>query len=79
VVVMATGRARLRFGWFAYMLEQLARHLVHADAQEFLRRAIRIIRALVDGEHILHLGDEPSILRRRNDPLLVQMRFESVF
>jgi len=45
-MVVAAWRARLRFGRLAYVLQELARHLVHAD-----HRAVRVVRALVDGEH----------------------------
>lgn len=55
--------------------EQLARHLAWADYG-----AIRVVRAPVDGEHVLHLHRQtPGARLQRNDPLLVQMRLQLVW
>ena len=49
----------------------LLRGLVEAD-----RGAVRIMRSLIDLEHIFHGGDEPRVGFWRYDESLSQMRFE---
>jgi len=53
---------------------QLDRLFIHADDG-----VCGIKGSLVDVQHVLHRGDEGSVLVRRNDPLLFGMRLERVF
>src|SRR5208282_5983158 len=48
--------------------------LVHAD-----HRTIRIMRPVIDLQHIFHGSHEGGAGVRRNDELLLQVRFEKVF
>ena len=41
--------------------------------------ALRIMRPLIDLQHVFHVGDEGRIGLRRDHPLLFEMRFENVF
>jgi hypothetical protein len=54
--------------------DKLLRRLVQAD-----QRTLRIVRSLVNLQHILHAGYERGVGIRRDDPLLLQMRLEKVF
>src|SRR5580765_6646603 len=42
-------------------------------------RALRIVRSLIDFQHVFHGGDKGCAGVRRNHPLLLAMRFENVF
>jgi|GEM_PF-3263596 len=54
--------------------KQLVGLLVHADDG-----AIRIIGLLINIQNIFHAGNKGGIVSRRDDPALLQMRFELVF
>jgi len=78
VVIMAVGRSGLCLDWIGVVPQKLARHLVGADY-----RAIRVVRAPVDRKdifqkHIPIFATNRVFLLRRDPPLLVQMRLESV-
>src|SRR5271168_3399976 len=62
------GDRQTRFG------NELLRGLVDAD-----QRAVRIARPLINLQNVFHGGNKGGVLVRRNDPLLFQMRLESVF
>jgi hypothetical protein len=55
-------------------LDELLRRLVQADDG-----SIRIMWPLVDLQDVLHAGYEGGVGLRRNDPLLLEVRLESVF
>ncbi len=54
--------------------DQLLRGLVEAHD-----RALRIMRPLIDFQHVFHGGDERGVGVRRDHPLLLEMRLENVF
>ena len=54
--------------------DQLLRGLVEAH-----ERALRIVRSLIDFQHVFHGGDKRSVGFGRDHPLLLEMRFENVF
>src|SRR6202046_2755333 len=54
--------------------DELLRGLVHAD-----HGTIRIVRPVIDVQHIFHGGHERGAGLRWNDELLLQVRFENVF
>ena len=41
--------------------------------------ALRIMRPLIDFQHVFHIGDESGASLWRDYPLLLEMRFENVF
>jgi hypothetical protein len=42
-------------------------------------RTLRIVRPLIDLQHVFHVGDKGRAGVRWNHPLLLEMRFENVF
>src|ERR1700741_3297765 len=60
------GRARLD--------DQLLRGLVETH-----ERPLRIVRPLINLQHVFHIGDKGRAGVRRNHPLLFEVRFENVF
>ena len=71
---MAGWLAWLCRDWDADFLDELLRRLVQAD-----NGAVRIMRPLIDLQDILHVGYEGGVGLRRDDPLLLEVRFENVF
>src|SRR4029077_16713478 len=59
---------------FAHFDDHLLRGFVEADDG-----ALGIARSLIDLQHVFHVGDKGRAGVGRNDPLLLQMWFESVF
>ncbi len=57
-----------------HLAQQLATRFIETD-----NRPCRIVRALVDGQHILPMPNELRICRGREAPLLAQVGFELVF
>ena len=58
----------------ARLFDELLRCFIEA-----YERALGIMRPLVDLQHVFHVGDESRAGLGRDDPLLLQMRLESVF
>src|SRR6187401_1421379 len=58
----------------ARFLDQLFGGLVQTD-----QRAGRIVRTVIDFQHLFHRRDEGGVSVRWDDPLIFQMRFEKVF
>src|SRR6202011_5945779 len=71
VTRLASGLCRNRFARFD---DQLLRGFVEAHDG-----ALGITRPLIDLQHVFHVGDKGCAGVGRNDPLLLQMRLESVF
>ena len=74
LVVVAGWLSWLCRDWDTRFLDELLRRLVQADDG-----AVRIMRPLVDLQDVLHAGYEGGVGLRRDDPLLLQVRLESVF
>src|SRR3954454_5206602 len=75
ILVVVPGRA----SWpsrdrHAGLADQLLRGLVEAN-----HPVLRIMRPLIDLEHVFHAGYEGGISFGRDDPLLLKMRLERVF
>src|ERR1700674_3176459 len=73
-VIMPGGLSWFRRDRQARFGNELLGRLVDAD-----QRTFRIIRPLINLQDVLHGGDEGGAGVRWNDPLLSQMRLESVF
>ena len=58
----------------ARFLDHLLRRLVETH-----QRALRIMGALIDVQHVFHGGDEGRVGLGRDHPLLLEMRLEHVF
>src|SRR6516164_11679367 len=43
------------------------------------QRTLRIVRPLIDLQHVFHVGDKGRAGVRRNHPLLLEVGFENVF
>jgi hypothetical protein len=75
ILVVAPGwLSGFRRDWHARFGDQLLRGLVQAD-----QRMLRIVRSLINLQHILHAGYEGGVGIRWNDPLLLQVGLEKVF
>src|SRR5271166_5320952 len=74
LIVMPRGVAGLGRDRHARFGDQLLRCLVQAHHGER-----RVVRPLINLQYVLHAGDEGGVGIRRDDPLLLQMRLESVF
>ena len=74
LVVDPCGPSRFGRDWHPGFGDQLLRGLVQADDGAF-----GIARPVVDVQHVFHVGAESGAGLRRNDILLLQMRFEIVF
>src|SRR6476660_9211791 len=74
LIVMASGVSWLCRDFHSRLGDELLRGLVNAD-----HRARRVMRPLIDFQHILHAGYEGGVAVRRDDPLLLQVRLECVF
>ena len=71
---MARLSPRRRGDGIARLGDHLLRRFVEAH-----HRTLRIMRSLIDLQHVFHIGDEPRVGVRRDHPLLLEMRFENVF
>src|SRR6516225_3505007 len=71
---MPSGVSWLRRDRYARLGDELFRCFVHTDYG-----ACRIVRPLVDCQHILHAGYEGCVGIRRDNPLLLPVRLERVF
>jgi hypothetical protein len=65
---------------------QVLLHRILAAPNQLLRgfveayeRTLRIVRPLIDLQHVFHVGDKGRAGVRRDHPLLLAMRFENVF
>ena len=63
-------------GWDRHprLSDELLRGLVQAD-----HGTIRIMRPVIDFQHVFHAGYECGVGIRRDDPLLIQVRLKAVF
>lgn len=73
VVILPARGAAAHLDRRPHLLEQLARHLVHAD-----HWPLRVVGPMVDGQDIFHLRDKAAARLRQNSPLTTSMRLESV-
>ena len=74
IIIVSRGMPWLGRDWHARFGHELLRRLIQADHRDY-----RIIRSLIDLQHILHGRDEGGVAVRSDDPLLFQMRLERVF
>ena len=74
LVIVPGWLAWLRQDWDTRLLDELLRRLVQADDG-----SIWIMWPLVDLQDVLHAGYEGGAGLRRDDPLLLEVRLESVF
>src|SRR5688572_5187098 len=74
LVVLPCRTAWRRRLWRPGVGQQLGVDLVQADLRE-----ARVVGPLVDRKHILHVGHELAVGRRRQTPFLLQPRFKGVF
>src|SRR5450759_3793985 len=73
-VVVTRLASRLRGDRRARLDDQLLGGLVETH-----ERTLRIVRPLIDLQHVFHVGDKGRAGVRRNHPLLLEVRFENVF
>src|SRR5271169_172905 len=73
-VIVTRLASRLRRDRRARLDDQLLRGFVEAH-----ERTLRIVRPLIDLQHVFHIGDKGRAGVRRDHPLLLAMRFENVF
>src|SRR5262252_1624578 len=73
-VIVTRLASRLRRDRSARLDDQLLRGFVEAH-----ERTLRIVRPLIDLQHLFHVGDKGRAGVRRNHPFLLAMRFENVF
>ena len=73
-VIVARFASGRRGNGSARLDDHLLRGLVETH-----HRAPRIMRSLIDFQHVFHIGDEASAGLRRDYPLLFEMRLENVF
>jgi Periplasmic binding protein len=73
-VIVTRLASRLRRDRRARLDDQLLRGFVEAH-----ERTLRIMRPLIDLQHVFHVGDKGRAGVRRDHPLLLAMRFENVF
>jgi len=71
---MARRLTLLHGQWRPRFSDQLFGGLIEAD--QWLGR---IVRAVIDLDHVLHRRDEGRVLFRRDHPVLCQVRLEFVF
>src|SRR5262249_14221173 len=74
LVVMPSGASRFHGDWLARLGNQLLRRLIEAD-----QRSLGVVRSLVDGQHILHRGDESGVRLGRNYPAFFSVGLEETF
>ncbi len=74
LVVVARRPSRLHRDGRARLGYKLFRCFVEAD-----ERPGRVVRSRVDLKHVLHRSHERSVRLGRDHPILLQVRFESVF
>ncbi|HWV24267.1 MAG TPA: hypothetical protein VNZ58_08750, partial [Thermomicrobiales bacterium] len=68
--VVLRGMARHHRAWVPGLAQELTTGFIQAD-----HRSPRIIRALVDGQHILHRGDTCRVGSRSQAPFVNAPRF----
>src|SRR5258707_1338376 len=73
-VIVTRLASRLRGDRRARLDDQLLRGFVEAH-----ERTLRIVRPLIDLQHVFHVGHKGRAGVRRDHPLLLAMRFENVF
>src|ERR1700757_1606685 len=73
-VIVTRLASRLRRDRSARLDDHLLRGFVEAH-----ERPLRIVRPLIDLQHVFHVGDKGRAGVRRNHPFLLAMRFENVF
>src|ERR1700693_85356 len=73
-VIVTRLASRLRRDRRARLNDQLLGGLVETH-----ERTPRIVRPLIDLQHVFHVGDKSRAGVRRNHPLLLEVRFENVF
>src|SRR5262245_53193772 len=71
LIVLAGGLARFHWQRFSSMAVEFFALLVQADLGP-----LRVVRAMVDFEHVFHFGDKLAALFGRNAPLALQPRLE---
>ena len=74
LIIIAFGVPWLCWDRHTRLRDKLLRGLVQAD-----HGTIRIMRPVIDLQHVFHGGHEPGVGIRRNDKLLFQVRFTNVF
>ena len=74
LIVIAFGVPWLGWDWHPRLSDELLRGLVEAD-----HGAIRIMRPVINLQHVFHARYECGVGIRRDDPLLFQVRFKNVF
>jgi len=74
LIIIAFGVPWLCWDRHTRLRDKLLRGLVQAD-----HGTIRIMRPVIDLQHVFHGGHEPGVGIRRNDKLLFQVRFKNVF
>src|SRR5208283_42028 len=74
LIIIAFGVPWLGWDWHPRLSDELLRGFVQAD-----HGAIRIMRPVINLQHVFHARYERSVGIRRDDPLLFQVRFKDVF
>ena len=76
MVFVIVTRLAPRRGWHgsSRFRNQRLRRFVHAN-----HGTLRVMRPLIDLQHVFHIGDEGRVGLRRDPPWLLEMRLENVF